>query len=68
MKYCQGPKCHTYDTKDRKRGPKDNKRNETSTDKLLDLLRVLIDKVTTNANNINTLAKEVAKLKEVQND
>tara|TARA_R110002049_G_scaffold123295_1_gene278379 strand:+ start:331 stop:717 length:387 start_codon:yes stop_codon:yes gene_type:complete len=29
MKYCQGPKCHTYDTKDRKRGPKDNKRNET---------------------------------------
>ena len=26
---CQGPKCHTYDTKDRKRGPKGNKRNET---------------------------------------
>ena len=42
--------------------------NQTSTDKLLDLLRVLIDKVNTNANNINTLAKEVAKLKEVQND
>ena len=29
FKYCQGPKCHTYDTKDRKKGPKDNKRNET---------------------------------------
>ena len=29
LKYCQGPKCHMYDTKDRKRGPKDNKRNET---------------------------------------
>ena len=29
LKYCQGPKCHTYDTKDRKKGPKDNKRNET---------------------------------------
>ena len=29
MKYCQGPKCHTYDTKDRKKGGKDNKRNET---------------------------------------
>jgi len=29
LKYCQGPKCHTYNTKDRKRGPKDNKRNET---------------------------------------
>ena len=29
LKYCQGPKCHTYDTKDRNRGPKDNKRNET---------------------------------------
>ena len=29
LKYCQGPKCHTYDTKDRKRGPKDNKSNET---------------------------------------
>ena len=29
LKYCQGPRCHTHDTKDRKRGPKDNKRNET---------------------------------------
>ena len=29
LKYCQGPKCHTYETKDRKKGPKDNKRNET---------------------------------------
>ena len=29
LKYCQGPKCHTYDTKDRKRGPKGHKRNET---------------------------------------
>jgi len=29
LKYCQGPRCHTYDTKDRKKGPKDNKRNET---------------------------------------
>ena len=32
-------------------------------DKLLDLLRVLIDKVNTNANNINKLAKEIAELK-----
>ena len=29
MKYCQGPKCHTYDTKHRKRGPKGNKVNQT---------------------------------------
>jgi len=29
LKYCQGPRCHTYDTQDRKKGPKDNKRNET---------------------------------------
>ena len=29
LKYCQGPRCHTYDTKDRKKGSKDNKRNET---------------------------------------
>ena len=29
MKYCQGPLCHTYDTKDRKRGPKNNKQNQT---------------------------------------
>jgi len=29
LKYCQGPRCHVHDTKDRKRGPKDNKRNET---------------------------------------
>ena len=31
MKYCQGPKCHTYDTTDRKRGPKGNKKNQTRT-------------------------------------
>ena len=30
-KFCQGPKCHTYDTTDRKRGPKGNKRNQTRT-------------------------------------
>ena len=29
MKYCQGPKCHTYHTKDRIRGPKGSKRYET---------------------------------------
>ena len=29
MKYCQGPKCHTYDTKDRLRGPKGNKVPQT---------------------------------------
>ena len=28
---CQGPDCHTYDTSDRKRGPKGNKRNQTRT-------------------------------------
>ena len=29
MKYCQGPKCHTYTTKDRIRGPKGDKYYET---------------------------------------
>jgi len=29
MKYCQGPKCHTYFTKDRLRGPKGNKVYQT---------------------------------------
>jgi len=29
MKYCQGPKCHEYHTKDRIRGPKGSKRYET---------------------------------------
>ena len=29
MKYCQGPKCHTYETKDRIRGPKGNKTYQT---------------------------------------
>ena len=29
--YCQGPLCHTYDTTDRKRGPKENRRNQTRT-------------------------------------
>ena len=30
-KLCQGPRCHMYDTSDRKRGPKGNKRNQTRT-------------------------------------
>ena len=30
-KLCQGPSCHMYDTADRKRGPKGNKRNQTRT-------------------------------------
>ena len=29
MKICQGPNCHTYDTKDRLRGPKGNKVPQT---------------------------------------
>ena len=29
MKYCQGPQCHTYRTKDRIRGSKGNKHYET---------------------------------------
>ena len=42
--------------------------NEQTTNKLLDLLGVLIDKVNTNAKNINKLAEEIAKLKEVKHD
>ena len=30
-KLCQGPSCHMYDTVDRKRGPKGNKKNYTRT-------------------------------------
>ena len=30
-KLCQGPGCHQYNTTDRKRGPKGNKRNQTRT-------------------------------------
>ena len=29
LKYCQGPLCHTHNTKDRKKGPKGNKTNQT---------------------------------------
>ena len=29
MKFCQGPECHTYHTKDRLKGPKDNKTYQT---------------------------------------
>ena len=29
LKYCQGPSCHQYTTKDRLRGSKDNKTNQT---------------------------------------
>ena len=42
--------------------------NNDTTNKLLDLLRVLIDKVNTNAYNIIKLAEEIAKLKEVKHD
>ena len=29
LKLCQGPRCHTYHTKDRLKGPKDNKTYQT---------------------------------------
>ena len=29
LKYCQGPKCHTYTTQDRLKGPKGNKTYQT---------------------------------------
>ena len=29
LKYCQGPDCHTYQTKDRLKGPKGNKTYQT---------------------------------------
>ena len=29
LKLCQGPKCHQYQTKDRLKGPKDNKTYQT---------------------------------------
>ena len=29
LKLCQGPDCHTYNTKDRLKGPKDNKTYQT---------------------------------------
>ena len=29
LRYCQNHKCHTYDTKDRKRGSKENRTNQT---------------------------------------
>ena len=29
LKLCQGPECHTYDTQDRLKGPKDNKTYQT---------------------------------------
>ena len=42
--------------------------NNQTAEKLLDLLRELVDKVNTNAKNINKLAEEIAKLKEVDNE
>ena len=29
LKFCQGPDCHTYNTQDRLKGPKDNKTYQT---------------------------------------
>jgi len=34
MKYCQGPKCHTYTTKDRIKGSKGDKHYETRKNRL----------------------------------
>ena len=42
--------------------------NNTNTYKLLDLIKQLVEKVNTNANNINILAKEIAELKKEKND
>jgi FtsZ-binding cell division protein ZapB len=42
--------------------------NKTNTYKLLDLIKQLVEKVNTNANNINILAREIAKLKKEKND
>jgi FtsZ-binding cell division protein ZapB len=42
--------------------------NKTNTYKLLDLIKQLVEKVNTNANNINILAKEIAELKKEKND
>ena len=42
--------------------------NKTNTYKLLDLIKQLVEKVNTNANNINMLAKEIAELKKEKND
>ena len=36
--------------------------DQSTTDKLLDLLRVVVEKVNTNAKNINILAEEIKKL------
>ena len=41
---------------------------EKTTDKLLDVISELINLVKTNKDNINRLAHEVAKLKEVKHD
>ena len=40
--------------------------NKTNTYKLLDLIKQLVEKVNTNANNINILAKEIAELKKAK--
>ena len=42
--------------------------NEQTADKLLDVISELINLVKTNTDNINKLAHEVAKLKEVKHD
>ena len=41
---------------------------DQTTDKLLDLISSLINLVKTNTDNINKLAHEVARLKEVKHD
>ena len=42
--------------------------NNQTTEKLLDLISTLINLVKTNTDNINKLAHEVARLKEVKHD
>jgi len=42
--------------------------NNQTTDKLLDVINELISLVKKNADNINRLAHEIAKLKEVKHD
>tara|TARA_R100000781_G_C4036614_1_gene112508 strand:- start:322 stop:459 length:138 start_codon:yes stop_codon:yes gene_type:complete len=41
---------------------------EKTTDKLLDVIKTLIERVKDNANNINTLAEKIKELQEKQKD
>ena len=58
LKYCQGPRCHTHDTKDRKRGPKTIREVKQEEDQASIILMVTVAQCNVCMNGSMSMAHE----------